>query len=106
MAGKSFRTSIYSTSINFEINALFPYVSVPASFGTLIDVGTDDYHTSFELYNGTNADITINFVEGSVEKVILAGVGISRYPFVHNGVIQYKYTSSAPTTGSVMISSW
>jgi len=99
-------TSIFSTSINSETGTVKAFGDVPAAYGILLDIGVGKYSTCLEIYNETDADITIKFLLTGVEKVILAGVGISRYPFVHNGYIHYKYTSGAPTTGSLMISSW
>lgn len=103
---KTPETSIYSTSINSEVGTAKAFGDVPAAYGTLIDVANDKFHTTLEIYNETDADITIKFAQTGIEKVIFAGVALVRYPFVHNGIIQYKYTSGAPTSGGLMVSSW
>jgi len=106
MAERPSRSSILSSRTNTEINALKAFGDVPASFGTLIDVGTDQFSTTLIVYNATNQDITLNIAETSTEIPMPAGLGITQYPFPHNGIIQYKYTSSAPTSGYLLIKSW
>ena len=92
--------------LNTEVNALKAFGDVPAAFGTLIDVGTSITSTNLMLYNSTDVNITIKFVESSLEMIIPAGVGITQSPFLHNGLIEYKYTTVAPTSGEFLIKSW
>ena len=99
-------TSIFSTSINSEVNALKAFGDIPAAYGTLIDIGVDQFSTSMMMFNGTDVDIIIRYQETSQTETIPAGLGWAKYPFTHNGEIQYKYVSGAPTSGYFLIKSW
>ena len=103
---RPFQHSTFCSRINSEINNLVAFGSIPAAFANLINVGTDQYSTTLMYYNSTDVEITLKLVESGVEIPVPAGLGITQYPFPHNGVIQYKYASGAPSSGAFLIKSF
>lgn len=74
---------------------------VPVSLTTLIDLGTNYIYTHFLIVNSLDKDIIIKFEDKEI--TFLSAKDITMDNFRFNGIIKYKYKSSAPTAGSLQI---
>lgn len=74
---------------------------VPATFETLIALGTIYTYTHFFIINSLDKDIVIKF--GDNEITFPANKDIWFDDLKYEGTIQYKYKSVAPTAGSLQI---
>lgn len=88
-------------------NASIAYSSIGASYS---DALTGCQGRYIEVKNGTNQNLIIKAIglnSSVIEKCLLAGDLMPRIiPCTHSGVIQVKYQSSAPTSGSLDIESF
>lgn len=78
---------------------------VPAAFGALIALGDGFVYEHFMIINSLDAAVTIQFnnSDTSTEISFPANKDIVMDGFRNYGTINYKYTSGAPTTGSLQI---
>jgi len=90
--------------INIIEDVIKAFGDVPAALGTLIDLGDNYTYTHFFVINSLNSDTIIKF--GTKEITFPSGKDIWLDDFKHNNVIQYKYKSSAPTSGSLQVISY
>lgn len=93
----------YGQNVHMNIieESIKAFGDVPAAFGTLISLGTAYVYTHFFVVNSLNQDIIIKF--GSNEITFPSTKDIWLDNFNYNGTIEYKYKSSAPTSGSLQI---
>jgi|GEM_PF-6772990 len=106
MSTRPTQNSIYSSRTNELFNTVQAFGSIPASFAPLLDLGTDQFSTTLMLYNSTDVEMTVRFAETGSELKVPAGIGPVLYPFPHNGVLEYKYSSAVPGSGYFYIVSW
>jgi hypothetical protein len=98
-----------SKRIGNVIDTVKAFGDVPAVFGTLVDLETDTLYQNMIIDNDLDQDITVKFVIGDEKEIIIeAGYNLvlDGDGFEHKGVIQYKYTSSAPTSGRLKAVNW
>lgn len=86
---------------NILVEAIKAFGDVPASYGTLIDLGTSYTYTHFLVVNSLDADIMIKF--GDSEITFQANKDIWMDGIKLDGVIQYKDKSGSPTSGNLQV---
>jgi len=82
------------------------YGSVPAAYGTLKDYGTALGYTKMIIVSTLNQDVTLKSTVSSDTIPVPAGSAITLDDFNHYSIIQIKYDSAAPTSGSIAIYSY
>jgi len=88
-------------NLNEITEAIKAYGVVPASLATFVNLGTIYIYTHCLVINSLNNDTVIKF--GDNEITFLASTNVVMDNFKFNGILQYKYKSSAPTAGSLQI---
>jgi len=88
-------------NINKIIETIKAFGSIPVSLTTLIDLGTTYIYTHCLIINSLNDDTIIKF--GNNEITILSNTNIVMDNFKFNGILEYKYKTSAPTSGNLQI---
>lgn len=78
---------------------------MPATYGTLIDLGTIREYHGILVYNTLDSDIWMQFGDSNEVK-IYAGISKSLDNFNYNGIILYKQGSVAPTDGLISLECW
>lgn len=100
---------IFDPTGQFQTNRIVSvskaFGDVPAAFGTLIALGDDFIYEHFMIINSLDAGITIQFnsTDTDTEIPFPANKDIVMDGFKNYGTLKYKYTSGAPTTGSLQI---
>jgi hypothetical protein len=72
--------------------------TVPASFATLIDLGTEYSYNTIMVVSSLDTDVVLKI--GSNEVTFPANKNITIENQIINGIIQYKY-ASAPSSGTL-----
>lgn len=81
--------------------AIKAFGDVPVSFGTLKNLGTDYLYTHFLVLNSLDNDVVIKFGTNEITFRANKDVWIDNFKF--NGILEYKYKTSAPTVGDIQI---
>jgi len=89
-----FNTNIIKESIK-------AFGDVPATFETLIDLGTIYTYTHLMFLTSLDEDVTIKL--GDNEFTVLANKNIWFDGLKFNGIIQYKRKTDAPTEGELQV---
>lgn len=98
MANKRDPAGQFNTNIIEEVIKAFG--DVPATFTTLIDLGTIYTYQHLLIINSLDEDITIKF--GTKNITFQAGKDLWMDNFKFDGILQYKY-NTVPTSGSIQI---
>lgn len=89
----------------FNINKITEVIKVfgdvPVSLTTLIDLGTTYIYTHLLVVNSLNNDVTIKFGDNEITLPSSKDLAVDCFRF--NDVIEYKYKTLAPTSGSMQI---
>ena len=95
-------------SLNNIVQTVKAFGVVPVSFDTLIDLDKEKVYDGIILQNNTDVSITFKFTNDTIssEVVIESTKELVLDNFKHWDIIQYKYTSGAPTSGNVVHFSW
>jgi hypothetical protein len=95
---------------NLIKEANMAFGSVPAAYGTLIDLGSNNMYDHIDIISTLDDEVTLKFAadnEGNQNELIIPAGDSTVYDnFVHNGIVQIKYNSSAPTSGAFKLRSW
>ena len=76
----------------------------PVTFETLVDYGQDVSFHGIVLDNQTNAELA--FKIGNSEFTVPPARWLVLDEFKHRGILQWKYSSVAPTEGNLTVKSW
>ena len=86
---------------NFIKQSIKDWSEVPAAYGTLIDLGNLFVFTHFLIINALDEDIVLKFGENEIVFMSMKDIWIDNFKI--DGIIEYKYRTSAPTLGQIQI---
>jgi hypothetical protein len=89
----------FNTNIIKEVIKAFGVV--PATFETLIVLGSIYTYTHFFIINSLDKDIVLKFGNNEITFPTSKDIWLDNFKF--EGTIQYKYKSDAPTSGNLQI---
>lgn len=98
---KNPRTQLNS---NIIVESIKAFGDVPVSYDTLIDLTTFNstyVFTHMLIINSLDEDVTIKFGNNTITIQALKDIWFDN--LIYDGIIQYKYKSSAPTVGSIQV---
>ena len=85
------------------VSTVIAFGSVANAYATLVDLETTLGYSGITIVSTLNQPVSIKFVQSGSEVPIPASSSVSFDGFTHNGVIQIKYTGSAPGSGSLIV---
>ena len=100
---------IFDPTGQFQTNKIMSaskaFGDVPAAFGALIALSDDFVYEHFMIINSLDTGVTIQFNDSETDTEIPfpANKDIAMDGFKLYGTINYKYTSGAPSSGSLQI---
>ena len=98
------------TILNYIVDVEELYSAITDTFAELIDLGEDETFRRLLISNKLNQDVVIRFynitTEAYSELAIPADAQYALDWFRHNGVIEIKYKTDAPTVGYFKFVSW
>ncbi len=94
--------------INNIMQTLKAFGEVPAVYSELVNLGKTYIFNHIMLVNETDQPVIFKLTNESGTKDIelAASRQATLDNFKHNDIIEYKYVSSVPTTGSILQFSW
>ena len=94
-------------SANFVKDTVKAFGDITASYTTLVDLGKEYAFGGILISSSLDEPVKIKFANAlSDELEIAPGSALSLDSFTHYGVIQIKYSSSAPTAGAFKMINW